>query len=232
MTYTTSYASNGTTQPASHASHNQLPYMGAGISPQALIKQSASEIASLAPGIHLLPTIDSTPFRDMSPQEILRKFKTVPPHQPATTDAVATKRVQYLERRPEHQGKPVAESPSITFAVHGVPGPYVSSLMAGDLPLDGSSDHIFDNPWSGLVRVAHHPYLSTLRPASTIPRLTPPTRINSRIGPEKRHITRAEFATELAFRIYKSVSNGDRLRLVSIDFYGKHWVPVLAIDVE
>ncbi|KAL0062501.1 hypothetical protein AAF712_010634 [Marasmius tenuissimus] len=133
----------------------------------------------------------------MSPQDILSNVKSVPRHQPGTSDAM--KRVQYLERRPEHKGEPIAGSPLITFAVNGVPGPYVSSLMAGNLPLDGFGDLVFENPRGGLranIAIDHPQY----------PGL-PLIRINTRVGPVQRP-------------------------MVSISFYGKYWVPLLAIDAD
>ncbi|KAL0060975.1 hypothetical protein AAF712_012206 [Marasmius tenuissimus] len=221
MAYTISHTSNGTTQLPSHASHSLTPYAGAGISPEALrVKQSPSEFANLPPGTHLLPAIGSTPFRHMSPQEVLSNG-TVPYYQPTTSNAMT--RVQYLERRPGHESKSDTLPLSITFTVHGAPGPYVTSLLAETVPLDGAHDLIFEHWGRSRVDIAtdhpEHPGLPIIR-------------INIQVGPEKRAITRQEFTKELAFRLYDSVRNVDHLRLVSINLYGKEWVPILAVDVE
>ncbi|KAJ8074091.1 hypothetical protein PM082_012383 [Marasmius tenuissimus] len=265
MAHTVSYVSNGGTHRASHANQNSWPHAGVGISPQALVKvgsaslrllwkvdniqqQRPSDVASLSPGIHLLPAIQSSPFRQLTPQEIMTTF--VPHAQLPTSNAM--RRVQYLERCPDFRGSSI-EAP-VTFTVHGDPGPYLWQLVTDKVSIDGPRDLVFAN-WG-------KPRLDV---ALDFPGIVLKQRIQAKLGTERRSFTRQEFAKELAMHIFMMINDGrkelkasnparprkfsqdlapgqerwrwdrvktERLRLISINLYGRYWVPVLAADVE
>ncbi|KAK1236427.1 hypothetical protein PQX77_000308 [Marasmius sp. AFHP31] len=164
------------------------------------------------------------------------------------------RKVEYLARRPEHCGRPFTEAP-ICFSVNGVPGPYLSQLVRGEVVVDRPNDPIFAHlGWSRTSLAFDFPGLRTL----------PVARINTLVESDKHPITRQEFAREVAYRISEMIREGkaelqnptstkypsyaqylvpgeerwrlDRvkaryLRLVAVNFYGKNWVPVLAVDV-
>ncbi|KAL0573457.1 hypothetical protein V5O48_008496 [Marasmius crinis-equi] len=135
--------------------------------------------------------------------------------------------VVFLDRRPEHCGAPFKEPP-ISFSVNGVPGAYISHIMTGKAPVDGSNDTIFAHlKWSRINLLQDLPGF----PAS------PPMRMSIVMGSEKRPITRQELAKEVALRIYTMIGacradviDTKRLRLVAVNLYGTNWVPILAMD--
>ncbi|KAL0575160.1 hypothetical protein V5O48_006803 [Marasmius crinis-equi] len=135
--------------------------------------------------------------------------------------------VVFLDRRPEHCGKPFKEPP-ISFSTNGVPGPYISHIMTGKSAVDGSNDAIFAHlDWSRINLVRDLPGF----PAS------PAIRISIMMGSERRPITRQELARELALHIYTKIGaskmheiDTKRLRLVALNLYGTNWVPILAMD--
>ncbi|KAL0061470.1 hypothetical protein AAF712_011693 [Marasmius tenuissimus] len=164
------------------------------------------------------------------------------------------RKVEYLARRPEHRGRPLTEAP-VCFSVNGIPGPYLSQLVRGEVAVDRPNDTIFTHlGWSRTSLAFDFPGFRTL----------PVARINTLVGSDKRPITRQEFAREVAYRISEMIKEGkaelqnptggyssyaqylvpgeerwrlDRvkarhLRLIAVIFYGKNWVPVLAVDVD
>ncbi|KAK1232539.1 hypothetical protein PQX77_004297 [Marasmius sp. AFHP31] len=233
MAYTVSHASN--------ASHRQSVHTDVGISPQALVKRPASDAASLAPGIHLIPTIQSSPFRQMTPQEVMTAF--VPRVQSPTSNAM--RRVQYLDRSPEYQGRSMVEP--VVFSVHGDPGPYLSQLVAERVSVDDSSDLVFARWGNPRIDIALD------FPGIVLKRRLP-----------RGLFTRQDLAKELALQVLTLINDGrhelkgsvlprsrkflqnlgsgkerwrwdqintGRLRLISANLYGRYWVPILAIDV-
>ncbi|KAG7092842.1 hypothetical protein E1B28_009156 [Marasmius oreades] len=226
-----------------HASHGHPTRQGS--SSTSTHQHPYSNPALLPPGvIHQLPGFQTYHY---TPQAVMEN--NVPTN--ALSGAPVVRSVEYLPRQPEYSSRSLLTEPPLTFAVRGIPGPYLHQLSAGKVVVDNPHEPILINKWLGRTQMTFDfPGLRT----------RPIWRVDIVVGPEKRPITRQEFGMEVASRIMMAIgeariepqgqtrgkyaqnlSPGEEkwrldkikyhhLRLISMNYYGKYWVPVLAID--
>ncbi|KAL0572389.1 hypothetical protein V5O48_006222 [Marasmius crinis-equi] len=254
MPYSTSATgSESSFSPFTHRSDGQqCGHPQNGVSPRLLCKRS-TDPALLLPGVHYLPEYPprppmlERPFH-YTPEAVLSN--SVPLGARPSTSCWH-RPVEYLDRRPEHRASPLSV---IHLSVNETPGPYLSELMLGNTVVDGPNDLVFAQ--SGCLRASvgfDYPCLLT----------TPVIRISTVVGPDRRPITRQEFAREVVLSIFTQIKEAKaelqnplavkkpkytqhfgpgqekwrldqvktkRLRLISLNLYGKYWVPILATD--
>ncbi|KAF8957748.1 hypothetical protein BDZ97DRAFT_1941030 [Flammula alnicola] len=143
--------------------------------------------------------------------------------------------VVYVPRLPEYSGKD--HLASITFSVQGMPGPYLKQLAKDRVTMNGADDDVFSHfGWKTTKFQFDWPGLS--------------------FPPNGKPLTRRDFAIDIAIRVTRYITDIRRgkhptprevrdemsrkwdirkvdvssLRLISVNYYKKVWIPVLALD--
>ncbi|KAL0563806.1 hypothetical protein V5O48_018259 [Marasmius crinis-equi] len=225
------------------------------VSPQVLWNPRNGDPALLPPGVHYLPDFPSAEYTQRfryTPQAVLSDSV---PFYARPTDSFPSRPVEFLDRRPEHCGRPLL-APPLSLYVNGIPAPYLLGLASGHTVVDGATDRLFaDSGWSRMDLVLDFPG------SPSVSSLVIDTVMED---PDERTMTRQEFVTEVASWILAKIREAkdemrnptamkrssytqylapaqekwrfdkikvEHLRLVAVNLYGKKWVPVLALNV-
>ncbi|KAJ7718205.1 hypothetical protein DFH07DRAFT_1011957 [Mycena maculata] len=139
--------------------------------------------------------------------------------------------IEYVPRRPEFCGRP---SLSIAFAVHRHPAPYLKEILRGRIVLDGAHDTVMaDHGWSRTLWALEWPGYALASNRLAVAGLTRTTLAQEIAGTVALFLRDAARAPaplgENSAWAARNVHFGD-IRLVALNYYGRVWIPVLALD--
>ncbi|KAL0567279.1 hypothetical protein V5O48_014711 [Marasmius crinis-equi] len=233
-------------------------YPQVSVSPQALWKCHNGDPALLSPGIHYLRDSPSPEYNQRfqyTPQAVLSNSV---PFYARPTDSFTCRAVEFLERRPEHcgGGRPLLVPP-LSLSVNGVPAPYLSGLATGHTIVDGAKEPLFAKPgWSRMDLELDFPGVLSVpslvidtvmedpdertmtrqefvtEVASWILAMIRDAKVELRNSTAMKRSIYTQHPAPGQEKLRLEKINPERLRLVAVNFYGKKWVPVLALDVE
>ncbi|KAJ7490975.1 hypothetical protein FB451DRAFT_1166292 [Mycena latifolia] len=176
-------------------------------------RNSAAETSLFAPGLHRIPCAPPTPAALLSGA-----------YTPATDREAC---LEYFPRRAAFRGRP---SLSIGFTVHRQPAPYLKDILHDRVYLDGAQDAVMQaHGWSRTRWVLEWPGYDRKARGLVVGGLTRTALAKAVAAEVALFLREAGVGGEDGPWATRNVHFGD-VRLVALNYYGRVWVPVLALD--